>query len=84
MGLVSRPVPCALIAWILLTASAAAGAGIRAHATDAPLRLDGRLDEPAWRDAPVAGDFLQFEPDRGRPAVAGTRFHSSSRWRGQQ
>jgi hypothetical protein len=27
-----------------------------------PVTLDGRLDEPAWREAPVAQHFIQNEP----------------------
>jgi hypothetical protein len=29
----------------------------------APLLVDGRLDEPAWREAPVADAFVQVRPD---------------------
>ncbi len=31
-------------------------------------RLDGIVDEDVWRSAPVAGDFVQLEPDEGEPA----------------
>jgi hypothetical protein len=34
----------------------------------APLRLDGVLDEPAWRAAPPADGFVQKDPDNGAPA----------------
>jgi hypothetical protein len=30
---------------------------------------DGRLDEPCWREAPAATDFIQREPNPGRPAT---------------
>jgi hypothetical protein len=33
-----------------------------------PIIVDGRLDESAWAKAPVLGDFIQFGPERGRPA----------------
>jgi len=33
----------------------------------APIRIDGRLDEAAWMDAPPVRDFWQFEPDEGIP-----------------
>jgi len=31
-------------------------------------RLDGRLDDEAWRDAPAATGFTQYEPSPGAPA----------------
>lgn len=33
-----------------------------------PIKIDGRLDEPAWSEADVAGDFRQQEPNEGAPA----------------
>ena len=33
------------------------------------LRVDGLLDETAWRDAPVASGFRQQEPFEGEPAT---------------
>ncbi|MEW5981214.1 MAG: DUF5916 domain-containing protein [Acidobacteriota bacterium] len=33
------------------------------------VRLDGRLDEPAWADAPVHSGFVQREPRSGEPAT---------------
>ncbi len=38
----------------------------------APLAIDGRLDEPDWRRAPVATDFIQRDPDEGKPATERT------------
>ncbi len=32
-----------------------------------PIRLDGRLDEAAWADAPVLSGFVQREPREGTP-----------------
>ena len=32
------------------------------------VRIDGRLDEPAWQDAARLTDFSQFQPVDGRPA----------------
>jgi hypothetical protein len=32
------------------------------------ITLDGRLDEPIWAQAPVAGDFFQKLPSNGAPA----------------
>ncbi|MGB8951157.1 MAG: DUF5916 domain-containing protein [Candidatus Aminicenantales bacterium] len=31
--------------------------------------VDGRLDELAWKEAPELTDFIQFEPERGKPAT---------------
>ncbi len=33
-----------------------------------PPTIDGNLDDPAWAQAPVAGDFTQLEPSPGAPA----------------
>ncbi|WP_419950164.1 DUF5916 domain-containing protein [Candidatus Palauibacter sp.] len=49
-------------------ARAAAAPALQAVRTADPPRIDGRLDDAAWSDAPVAGDFVQFRPDPGRPA----------------
>ncbi|MDE3153183.1 MAG: carbohydrate binding family 9 domain-containing protein [Gemmatimonadota bacterium] len=38
-----------------------------------PIVIDGRLDEPAWRAAPVAGDFTQSYPNPGAAPVDSTR-----------
>jgi len=37
-----------------------------------PPRIDGRLDEPCWRDAPLLTDFIQFEPAKGAPSSVRT------------
>ncbi len=29
--------------------------------------IDGKLDDEAWKDAPIARDFVMFEPDNGAP-----------------
>jgi hypothetical protein len=39
--------------------------------TEAP-RLDGRLDDAAWRLAPAVGAFRQVEPAQGDPALLPT------------
>ncbi len=36
--------------------------------TDGEIELDGRLDEEAWRSAPVITAFWQREPDEAAPA----------------
>ncbi|MFQ6037997.1 MAG: DUF5916 domain-containing protein [Candidatus Aminicenantales bacterium] len=35
---------------------------------EAPIQVDGHLDEPAWEKAPAAGDFIQLQPEKGKPA----------------
>ncbi len=37
------------------------------------LQIDGVLDEAAWQQAPVAGDFVQFEPYNGAAATENTQ-----------
>jgi hypothetical protein len=44
----------------------------RAARASGPVSLDGRLDEAAWGAAPVAGGFLQRDPDQGQPATEPT------------
>jgi hypothetical protein len=36
------------------------------------VRLDGRLDEPFWSRTLPAADFIQIDPDNGRPATEKT------------
>jgi len=36
------------------------------------ITLDGALDEPAWREAPVANGFIQNDPREGNPATYDT------------
>jgi hypothetical protein len=43
-----------------------AATAVRAH--PAAPRLDGRLDDPAWAQAPVLTDFTQRDPNEGQPA----------------
>ncbi|MBD3583244.1 DUF5916 domain-containing protein [Flavobacterium selenitireducens] len=31
------------------------------------ITVNGKLDEPIWQSAPVAADFIMFEPDNGKP-----------------
>jgi len=40
----------------------------------AGVRVDGRLDDDAWRDAPPAGGFRQWDPERGAGASEETLF----------
>src|SRR5947208_2129582 len=49
---------------ISLVVSAAVVTRVRATA---PLRLDGRLDDPSWATATAFTDFVQKNPDAGHP-----------------
>jgi hypothetical protein len=40
--------------------------------SSAAVVVDGRLDDPVWRLAPVAGGWRQNDPDQGAPATAAT------------
>lgn len=42
--------------------------GITALKIEESIKIDGLLTEPAWEKASQAADFIQFEPERGRPA----------------
>lgn len=60
---------------VLLASSFAAGQVAReatAVKVDEPIRIDGVLDEAAWKRAPVLSDFVQFQPERGAPASVRT------------
>jgi len=39
---------------------------------EGPLVLDGKLDEEAWSQSNVVGDFIQEDPDEGMPATERT------------
>ena len=40
---------------------------VHAARTGQPITLDGKLDEPAWQDAPAFTDFVQSYPNEGAP-----------------
>ncbi|HZX10998.1 MAG TPA: DUF5916 domain-containing protein [Acidobacteriota bacterium] len=41
---------------------------VSAQKTDIPIKVNGFLDERAWDEATQATNFIQFEPEKGRPA----------------
>jgi hypothetical protein len=41
---------------------------VQAAEVRTPIVLDGELDDEAWREAEVTGEFVQAEPDEGQPA----------------
>ena len=45
---------------------------VQAVARTSPIVLDGRLDEAVWQSPAPATDFVQMEPDEGRPATQRT------------
>jgi hypothetical protein len=47
---------------------------IRAARRNGAIHLDGRPDEPAWREAELGRAFTQFSPDEGAAASVETRF----------
>ncbi|PYQ01500.1 MAG: hypothetical protein DMF83_25480 [Acidobacteria bacterium] len=68
--------------WLLTAAAAAApadghgsppkAADVVATRASAPIVVDGRLDDAAWRAAAPAMDFRQRDPDEGKPATEST------------
>ena len=48
------------------------GATVRATRITSPIRLDGTLDEPVYRDVRAMSDFVQVEPNEGAPATEKT------------
>jgi hypothetical protein len=38
-------------------------------------KINGVLDEEIWKNAPVAGNFIQFEPRNGQPSSFKTEVH---------
>ena len=45
---------------------------LRVGRATTPIEVDGRLDEDAWKEAPVASGFLQRDPNQGEPATEPT------------
>jgi hypothetical protein len=51
-----------------ITRDAEGRATVRAVRADAPLDIDGQLDEAVYRDVPSISGFIQMEPAGGQPA----------------
>jgi hypothetical protein len=78
-----RP-PVALAAFALVGVAASASAAgrprpeptpppsVEAVRASAPIEVDGRLDEEAWRSAEAFTDFVQRDPEEGAPATERT------------
>lgn len=53
-------------------AEAPAAAAVATRTAPGAVKLDGRLDEDAWRTTPPIGGFVQRDPNEGRPATEPT------------
>jgi hypothetical protein len=70
------PIGLAILSWHHVSAqepaatpqASAEARQIRAIRISQPIKIDGRLDEPAWSEAIAATDFLQQKPNEGRTA----------------
>ncbi|MDD5149612.1 MAG: DUF5916 domain-containing protein [Flavobacterium sp.] len=40
---------------------------LQAKSTIENITIDGKIDEEVWKTAPIASDFIMFEPDNGKP-----------------
>ena len=47
---------------------------LRIRHIKAEMHIDGRLDEPVWREIPPESDFIQTDPDEGAPTTERTEF----------
>ena len=47
---------------------------VTALRVDIPPVIDGRMDDEAWKNATIGGDFVQFEPIEGVPMTERTEF----------
>jgi hypothetical protein len=56
------------------SAGAHGSRSIRAVRADAPLTVDGVLDEPAWGEARSSQEFIQKDPQEGEPSTEKTEF----------
>src|SRR5262245_32812392 len=57
---------------LVLALQSASTAHVSAARTPSPPALDGRLDEPAWRNAAVTDAFTQKSPAEGKPPTERT------------
>jgi hypothetical protein len=60
------------MAWAQTAPSGRPVPSVRAVRSAAPIVLDGRLDEPAWREASPATGFTQSDPKEGQAATERT------------
>ncbi len=62
----------ALLVLLLVPSRAWAGPEVTLPRFERPPRIDGTLDDPAWRTAAQVVDFRQLEPKEGAPATEKT------------
>lgn len=67
-----RAACCAIPLLPVLLAAQGGAQSLRAVRTGQPIRMDGRLDEAAWREAPAATGFTVQWPELGKPATLPT------------
>jgi hypothetical protein len=67
-----RTLSICLLALFIASSVSAQTRSLTAIRATTNIVLDGNLDEPAWRDAPVAKDFIQNDPREGDPATFDT------------
>ncbi|TDO97671.1 DUF5916 domain-containing protein [Flavobacterium sp. 245] len=46
---------------------------LQAQSTVESISIDGKLDEAAWENAPIASNFIMFEPDNGKAIPDGKK-----------
>ena len=59
---------CCIVAGLCARPAAAQTVSIAGKRISSPINLDGKLDEPAWREAPVA-QLVQQSPRSGQPTA---------------
>lgn len=63
---------CLFFLWQGLICSQFEKFKVAAVRTEIPPVIDGILDDEVWKNAPSVSDFIQFEPDKGKPASVRT------------
>lgn len=63
---------CLFFLWQGLICSQFEKFTVAAVRTEIPPVIDGILDDEVWKNAPSVSDFIQFEPDKGKPASVRT------------
>ncbi len=70
----ANALPLSIFTLVGLDTAHAAEQQLAAAPADAPLAIDGVLDEPAWQSAPAGTGFWQRSPNEGDPPVYPTEF----------
>lgn len=56
-----------ILFFILITTSYSQKKSLQAHRINEKISIDGKLEEISWKNAPIASDFIMFDPDNGSP-----------------